>query len=214
VASEQATTQLGAYKKTWLTRQFGHPTGLLGRIMGHLMALEHRKLNRVAVDLLDVQPDDRVLEIGYGPGTAIAMLAERATDGLVAGVDISEVMLKQATTRNHPAIEAGRVDLRQGSVSSLPFDDSRFTRVCTINCFHDWPNQAQDLREVHRVMAGGGLLLLWLPMKPPGGKKMTPGHTDDEVRQIQAMLTDAGFGDLRTHTPEFGRPVTCVLANR
>ena len=206
--------ELGRYRKTTLTRQFGHPRGPLGWIVGHLMALEHGKLYRVAIEQLDVQPDDRVLEIGFGPGTSIRMLAQRATEGSVAGVEISELMIKQATRRNRRAIASGRVELKRASVSELPFEDGRFTKACAINCFQDWPNQAEDLREVHRVMAAGGLLLLWLPMKPPDSRKMTPGFTDAEAREACQMAEDAGFSDIRTRKPELGRAVTCILARR
>jgi protein-L-isoaspartate O-methyltransferase len=55
---------------------------------GWVMA--HRRSNRLrdrwAVSLLDVHPTDRVLEIGFGPGVAIAELARRATGGKVYGI--------------------------------------------------------------------------------------------------------------------------------
>ena len=58
-------------------------------------------MNRHAVGLLEVRPDDRVLEIGFGPGKQIQLPARRATAGLVAGVDLSEVMVEQATKPKH-----------------------------------------------------------------------------------------------------------------
>jgi SAM-dependent methyltransferase len=213
-SSPAPARHLGAYEKTLLTRQFGHPAGPLGWLVSHLMALEHGKLYRAAVDLLDVQPDDRVLEIGFGPGSSIRRLAERATRGFVAGVELSALMVRQPARRNRKAIKAGRVELRHASVSDLPHADRRFTKVCAINCFQDWPDQPNDLREVYRVTADGGLLLLWLPMKRPDERKITPGFTDDAVTEIGEMLEDAGFHDVRTHVPALARPMTCVLANR
>src|SRR5215218_7697944 len=101
--------------------QFARPHGLAGRLAGWEMALRpsNRSRNRWAVALLDVQPQDHVLEIGFGPGLAIREFARRATDGLVIGVDHSEVMLRHATARNRAAVEQGRVDLRLGSVLDL-----------------------------------------------------------------------------------------------
>ena len=63
------------------------------------------------VGLLDVQPQDHILEIGFGPGLAIRELARRATDGFVLGIDHSEVMVRRAAIRNRAAIEQGRVRL-------------------------------------------------------------------------------------------------------
>src|SRR3984957_11193207 len=85
--------------------QAHHPRGAAGRVTAWEMA--HRPSNRQrirwVVSLLDVRPADRVLEIGFGPGVAIAELA-RAGAGHVYGVDHSAVMLRQASKRNAAAI--------------------------------------------------------------------------------------------------------------
>src|SRR6266566_5497211 len=100
-----------------------HPRGAAGSVTGWVMA--HRSSNRQrngwVVSLLDVQPADRVLEIGFGPGLAIAELSRRVGDsGRVYGIDHSEVMLRLAATRNASAIAAGRVTLSRASVDQLP----------------------------------------------------------------------------------------------
>src|SRR3979490_276212 len=82
-----------------LFEQFARPSGWLGRIAGSLMA-KGADDDRWLVDLLDVQPEDRVLEVGFGPGVAIELIAARATRGLVTGVDSSHVMVRQAPNRN------------------------------------------------------------------------------------------------------------------
>jgi ubiquinone/menaquinone biosynthesis C-methylase UbiE len=101
--------------------QFVRPHGFAGRLTGWEMALRpsNRKRNRWAVALLDVQPQDHILEIGFGPGLAIRELARRATDGFVLGIDHSEVMVRQAAIRNRAAVEQGRVELRLGSALDL-----------------------------------------------------------------------------------------------
>src|SRR6266516_5174338 len=97
--------------------QFRRPHGFGGRAVGWIMATRgsNRERNIWAVGLLDVQPHDRVLELGFGPGVAVREFASRATSGLVVGVDHSEVMLRQARKRNAAAVRAGRVDLRVGT---------------------------------------------------------------------------------------------------
>jgi ubiquinone/menaquinone biosynthesis C-methylase UbiE len=118
-----------------LFAQFGRPSGLLGRLAGWLMARTDAD-DRWVVDLLDVRPADRVLEIGFGPGIAIALLAERTTAGLVAGVDPSDVMAQQARRRSRAAVQAGRVVLCQGSATALPYADARFTKACAIHAVY------------------------------------------------------------------------------
>src|SRR5262249_61919292 len=93
--------------------QFHQPTGAAGHVVGWIMGRRSSNVarNRWAVQLLDVQPTDRVIELGCGPGVAIAALATRATQGLVVGVDHSQVMIRQARRRNTAAVRAGRVRL-------------------------------------------------------------------------------------------------------
>src|SRR6266568_5229436 len=93
-----------------------HPRGAAGSVTGWEMA--HRPSNRQrsgwVVSLLGVQPADQVLEIGFGPGLAVAEL-DRAGAGHVYGIDHSAVMLRQASRRNAAAIRAGRVTLINAS---------------------------------------------------------------------------------------------------
>ena len=97
------------------------PTGAAGRVAAWEMTLRPSNRQRSAwvVSLLNVQPADQVLEIGFGPGLAIAALV-RAGAGQVYGIDHSAVMLRQASRRNAAAIRAGRVTLLRASVDQLP----------------------------------------------------------------------------------------------
>src|SRR5882757_6220116 len=103
-----------------LLRTFGRPKGILGRLGGIVMARTNRDCAAWVTDLLAIQGNDKVLEVGFGPGVGIGLLARLASAGHVAGVDPSGEMVEQATARNANAIQSGRVDLRHGSVESLP----------------------------------------------------------------------------------------------
>jgi len=167
------------------------------------------------VERLGVEPDDHILEIGFGPGTAIEMIAKRATNGFVAGVDHSNVMVRQAAERNRRSIETGCVELRQGTVSSLPYEDDRFTKVCAVNSFHIWPDQELALREIWRVLKEGGLLVLCLRMKHPTRTVLvSPGFTEQEIEEVQRLLARVGFRNIRAKRHNIGQGITCVLANR
>jgi SAM-dependent methyltransferase len=87
--------------------QFAHPQGWRGWVVGHLMALKNRERSLWVLSLLGVRPDDRVLEIGFGPGVDIRRIAQRVRAGFVAGIDHSEMMLRQATERNRDVIPSG-----------------------------------------------------------------------------------------------------------
>jgi ubiquinone/menaquinone biosynthesis C-methylase UbiE len=88
---------------------------------GVMMAYSNRDFARWIIDLLEVEPTDKILEVGFGPGVGIQMLARLTPSGLVAGVDYSNEMLAQATARNLEASKASQVKLQQGTVEQLHF---------------------------------------------------------------------------------------------
>ena len=117
--------------KSTLMRMFGRPTGTLGKLGGIIMARMNAPFARCVIRLLEVQPGDKVLEVGFGPGVGIQLLAKSAPEG--AGIDCSTAMVQQARARNAEAIASGVVDLRHGSVEKLPFEDGTFDAVLAIN---------------------------------------------------------------------------------
>jgi len=143
-----------------LMRMFGRPRGVLGQLGGHIMARTNEKCATWVVALLDIQPNEKVLEIGFGPGVGIQLLVRWASAGFIAGVDSSEEMVKQAAARNAKAIESKRVDLRYGSVERLPFEDNTFDQALAINSMQVWPDAVAGLREMHRVLKAGGKIAL------------------------------------------------------
>jgi ubiquinone/menaquinone biosynthesis C-methylase UbiE len=145
------------------------------------------------VALLDIQAGDHVLEIGFGPGLAIQEAAALASSGLVAGVDRSEVMLRQARQRNAAAMRAGRLDLRLGSAVALPFSDGAFDKAFATNSLHHWPEPGAGLRELRRVLKPGGLVAI---IEQPRGSA-TDAQVQALADQRAAQLADAGFREMR-----------------
>ena len=82
-----------------LMRMFGRPKGILGRLGGAIMARVNRDAAAHVIDLLDLRSNDRILEVGFGPGVGIELLLLRVPDGSVAGVDQSQEMVRQAAAR-------------------------------------------------------------------------------------------------------------------
>ena len=194
--------------------QFACPTGTFGRMVGRLMAIKNAKMNEFAVEMMDVQPDDQALEIGFGHGRTIRTIAERAKAGFVAGVDLSDVMVRQAAKYNLDHIVAGRVELCQGSVANLPYEYGRFTKALAVNNYQFWPNAELDLVEIQRVMREGGLLVLCLRMHSTNRFALAPGFTEDEVADIAGLVRWVGFRDIRIVKRNVGREASCVIARR
>jgi len=190
--------------KRTLISQFGNPRGAVGNIAGWVMAHRpsNRRRNEWAVSLLDVQTADRVLEIGFGPGRAIAELARRSDH--VSGVDRSEVMLRQATRRNAAAIRSGRVTLAQGSVEELPFDGP-FDAILAVNTLGFWAEPAQQLAKLRGKLAPGGRVAI---VSQPRAAKEPPPRA---AVRLTALLETAGFAETTSHLLELDPPVVCVI---
>lgn len=132
--------------------QPAEPRGPIGALLGHIMRIFNRGDNERALRLLDIRPTDRVLEVGCGPGQLVEMLVQHASKGFVAAIDPSEVMVRQARHRNARDMELGRVEVRHGAVSQLPFGDESFDKLVAVHRFQFWPNPPGDLRELMRVL--------------------------------------------------------------
>ena len=186
---------------------FAHPRGLLGYLGGMIMGLSTGERNTWTLSLLDLRPEDQVLDVGCGPGALIQALAVQVTSGIIAGVDLSPVVLRQAARRTAKTIRAGRVWLQQGSAMALPFADASFDKVISANSAPFWPDQLVGIQEVRRVLRPSGLVAIVL--QPVWAK------TDDQVRAIGAellsLLTRAGFQSTRSEFKPM-KPIASVCA--
>src|SRR5262245_21173500 len=172
--------------------QFCLPTGFLGWIVGHLMAFKNRERSEWVLSRLELTERDRVLEIGFGPGASVRRAAGLA--GHVAGIDPSDVMLRQARARNRRAIAAGRVDLMFVAMPTLPFEDGCFDKAFSINSFQFWPDTAAGLLELKRVMKPGGFVAIAVQPRNAGATEATARETG---ARIAAALTATGFSNVQ-----------------
>lgn len=144
----------------FVARQGRRPEGWLGRLLATFMARETSKENDAALELLEIRPGDRVLEVGFGHGRSIASAAKLTRDGLVAGVDLSPTMVAMAKRRNRALVERGLVDLRHGDSLHLPFVNGSFDGAFSVNTVYFWPAPIEHLREIWRVLQDSGRFVL------------------------------------------------------
>jgi SAM-dependent methyltransferase len=168
----------------------------------------NRKRNEWAVSLLAVRPDDRVLEVGCGPGLAIRELGRIAHAGYVCGIDHSEVMLGQAGRRNADGLRSGIVALRLGSVDELPAFDAPFDKILAVNTVLFWAQPVARLAQLRQLLRTGGLIAV--AHQPRG-----PGASDESSaawgREIAAALERAGFSRVRLETLGLSPAVVCAI---
>jgi SAM-dependent methyltransferase len=206
--------------------QFHEPTGVGGHLAGWIMSHRPSNLarNRWVVDLLDLQPDERVLELGCGPGVALATIAERVVDGVAVGVDHSSVMIRQARRRNAAAVAAGRVHLVCAAVEDLlPVDCNRdvaagdappfrepFHVALAVNNVGFWDQPDRRLAGLRHLLHPGGRIALVTQPRCPGATAETSRTAGTE---LAALLDKAGYEELAVATLELDPPAVCVQAS-
>jgi ubiquinone/menaquinone biosynthesis C-methylase UbiE len=125
------------------------------------MALKNGGQNKAAITALNPRRGESVLEIGCGPGMGLrAVLKRVGPTGFVAGVDHSALAAHLAGHAVHRAIHAGRAVVMRGEASNLAFRDMMFDRVFAVNSFQFWPDPTRAFREIARVLAPRGRLVI------------------------------------------------------
>ncbi|MWA04958.1 methyltransferase domain-containing protein [Actinomadura sp. LD22] len=197
--------------KPAIVRQFARPRGAAGHIAGWIMA--HRgsnvQRNQWVVSLLEVQPGQRILEVGFGPGVALAETVRRVgATGHVYGIDRSEVMLRHASRRNAAAVRAGRITLVQAPVEALPAGfEGPFDAVYAVNSLEFWALPAERLAQLQRRLVPGGRLAI--ATQPRGADAARDPAL--AARERMEMFERAGLTGVRSHTLPLHPPVVCVI---
>jgi len=197
-----------------IVRQFGRPTGLLGRVAGMIMEKRpsNRERNQRTLDLLEIAPRERVLEIGFGPGYALTRALELAAEGQVIGVDHSAVMLDRAAHRNAEAIQEGRLTLCLGRAESLPLPAASLDKAYAVNVIFFWNDPVAVLRRVRAALVPGGRVAITQQPRKPGA---TDADTRRGAEKVKDALVAAGFTDVRIEVlPMEPVSAACVLATR
>jgi ubiquinone/menaquinone biosynthesis C-methylase UbiE len=123
---------------------------------GEGMEKGHRPVGEQAITLMAIPGDARVLDVGCGSGWATRLLAEKACDGRVMGIDIADEMISLAreTSRSF-----SNVEFQVASAEKLPFGDEEFTHAFSMESLYYYADIPGALREIKRVLEPGGLFV-------------------------------------------------------
>jgi SAM-dependent methyltransferase len=209
---------------TGLLNQFRKPTGLFGRFNLWNMNRHHSRLTDWGLARVSVAKDATVLDVGCGGGRTVFRLAVLAPEGRVFGADYSEASVAASSRTNKREIGAGRVDIREASVSQLPFAADTFDLVTAVETHFYWPDLAADLREVLRVLKPGGTLLIVAEAYNGGKKarqmqmfaeamKQTGPYSHLTVEEHRGLLATAGYSDVQV-LEDFDKGWMCATGRK
>lgn len=200
--------------KARLFDQFRQPRGPLGILAGQIMSKRSSNQQRSAwtVELLNLQPGDRVLELGYGPGLGIEAALAHLRTGTLVGLDHSDTMRKMATKRIHAARPKAQPDLRIGDAQALPDDIGVFDKIFSCNIWLFWKDPVTVFENLREHLAQGGTLAV---THLPRQGQATRETSLTAAARITEQLTQAGYSEIRQELLEGERiPAVCVLATQ
>lgn len=193
------------------------PKGELGDKLLDRMNKSHESLAQWGVSHLSID-NDLILDIGCGGGVNVERFL-KMTNQKVYGLDYSEVSVEKTTKLNKKAIDEGRCEVIEGSVSNLPFDDGVFDIVTGFETVMFWPDIVNDLKEVRRVLKDDGIVFIC--------NEAMPDENNDRLNELVdlldmklyseddfgVILRDAGFSDVLCFTKEFTDWI-CVIGKK
>jgi SAM-dependent methyltransferase len=199
-----------------LAAQARKPSGWFGRlVMSRFLNKANRRINDLTIERLEIQPTDQVLDIGFGGGYTLPIMAALANIGKVHGVDFSESMVQLAEKRFTDLIRQGRIEIRVGDLGSLPYADGTFDKVCTVNTLYFWPSPLENLREIRRVIKPGGRLVVAFRSRESlqrAAKKLLCGFTLYDPDAALNLLERAGFTHVQIEKHPHDKPMDSNLA--
>ncbi len=181
------------------SRQAGHPSGWLGRIIGRVMVKDTAAANDRAIALLHLTEPSTVLEIGFGQGRTVGALV--AAGHRVLGADASATMVAQATARNRRACVDGRAQLVHSDGTTVAFPDGSADAALTVHTVYFMADASATIAEVARVLRPGGRFVVACRV----GDDPMPAWMDGVVyriptiARIRSLLEGAGFTEIAHH---------------
>jgi trans-aconitate methyltransferase len=154
------------------------------------------------ISRLDLADVSRVVELGPGPGIALAHVLTTFPEARVWGIDLSPEMLAQSRKRNVDAAHTGRLTLLQGDVASLsglaPVD-----LVYAAHVLYFWHLPGQELARIRAALRPGGSLVLGYQLRqnmPKLAQLSFPEEGNilyDSDEQVAGLLKAASFSEIR-----------------
>jgi ubiquinone/menaquinone biosynthesis C-methylase UbiE len=169
---------------------------------GDEMEDHHSDITDQTIALMNIQPTDRILDLGCGTGWASRRLARIANAGEVVGLDVADEMLHRA---EEASSEFNNIRYVWGSAENIPALDSLFTKVLSVESFYYYADQNKALRELKRVMAPEGQLFILINLYKDNhyslrwvGELKVPVQALSEAEYI-SLLERHGFRNVEAH---------------
>lgn len=189
-------------------------TGIFGQLASLTMIAGRGADARLVTEMAEVGPDDHVVDIGCGPGTAARAAA--STGAAVTGVDPSGPMLRTARIITRIRPPRGAVRWVKAGAEKMALPDHVATVAWSLASVHHWPQLDEGLDEVGRILKPGGRLIVLEKRTEPGATgNASHGWTPAQAKDFATMLEARGYEQVKVNDYDLGkRQVVTVSARR
>lgn len=190
------------------------PRGFGGWITGWTMPIFHEAIYKRIYPVLDLQPEDDLLEVACGSGHFLKKYASHIRS--IAGLDLSDVMIKISTKKNRNRIAKGTAEFVQGEASKLPWEDNSFSAVTSMGSFIAFPKPLESLKEMHQVLRPGGRAVISIEFNAEDGVDHTKMAKEWGIQllseeDVRSMMKEAEFKEISiTYEKGLGMPKMMV----
>lgn len=198
------------------------PSGWLGRFTLWNMNSRHSRVTDWGLKHIAIGQNQTILDVGCGGGRTVSKLAAMAGEGKVYGIDFSRDSVAVSARTNREWINIGRVEIREASVSQLPFADNMFDLITAVETHFWWPDLPGDMREVFRVLKPGGSVVVIAEVYKGANAMVSKlaekyaavtGMTLLSIDEHRDLFADAGFRDTQIFTDP-GKGWICVVGTK
>lgn len=193
-----------------LSSQYRFPTGLLGKYVGKKMDERNDRQSDWVISLLDLKPDDKILDIGFATGRVLKKIAKQVKPKILYGLDPSETMGQVAAEKLKEEISSGKAKLFKGYIENPPFSPNLFTKIFAVHVVYFWEDLDKVFPKIYKIAAKGALIAIYFVSPIIASNKNFHEYSEDYIKN--AMIS-AGFKKINQKYTLFGKQKgICILA--
>jgi ubiquinone/menaquinone biosynthesis C-methylase UbiE len=196
------------------------PKGIGGSIILWSMNWVHSSMAKWGLQYLNIKNNDSILDIGCGGGANIARMLKKASNLKLFGMDYSELSVEKSIKHNKKAIDKKQCEIKQGSVSNIPYNESAFNIVTAFETVYFWPDIGNDTKEVLRVLKPGGTFFICNLAGKLDNEKSSNEYFGEMLdfkmysqKDFNDILTGSGFVDVKINLSK-DKKLICVTAKK
>jgi ubiquinone/menaquinone biosynthesis C-methylase UbiE len=197
-----------------------NPKGIGGSIVLWSMNWVHSTMAKWGLQYLNIKDNDNILDIGCGGGANIARMLKKASNLKLFGMDYSELSVEKSIKYNKKAVDRKQCEIKQGSVSNIPYNESAFNIVTAFETVYFWPDIKNDTKEVLRVLKPGGTFFICNLTSGSDNEKSSNEYfvkmLDFKIysqKDFNDILTESGFVDIKINLSK-DKKLICVIAKK